>query len=68
VKTINAAQEMFQNRHNWLSPLTSDEERRQFIARSCEWWNEIVCPAMDTIGAIWSEREQRFELRVDGSE
>ena len=31
VKAINAAHEVFQARHNWLSPLTSDEERRQFI-------------------------------------
>jgi hypothetical protein len=64
VKTINAAHEVFQARHNWLSLLTSDEERRQFIVRCCEWWNNIVCPAMDTIGAVWNEQEQCFELPV----
>ena len=68
MKTINAAHEVFQARHNWLSPLTSDEERRQFIARCCEWWNNIVCPAMDTIGAVWNEQEQCFELPVVNSE
>ena len=64
VETINAAHEVFQARHNWLSPLTSDEERRQFIVRCCEWWNNIVCPAMDTIGAVWNEQEQCFEFPV----
>lgn len=57
---INAAHGVFQNRHNWLSPLTTDDERKQFIARYCDWWNNVVCPAMDAVGARWNEQDQRF--------
>ena len=60
--TINAGHKLFQNRHNWLSPLTTDEERRQFIAAACNWWNNVVCPSMDRIGARWNEQSQCFEL------
>ena len=62
LRVINAAHPIFRKRHNWLSPLTTDEERRQFIADCCAWWNETVCPTMDRIGAIWSERQQQFGL------
>ena len=60
--TINAAHNVFQNRHNWLSPLTTNGERADFIAAACVWWNNVVCPAMDSIGALWNEDKQRFEL------
>ena len=60
---INAAHDVFQNRHNWLSPLTTEEERKQFIARYCDWWNNVACPAMDAVGARWNEQEQRFIAR-----
>jgi hypothetical protein len=59
---INAAHEIFQARHNWLSPLTNDEERKQFIVRCGDWWNKTICPAMDAIGAVWNEQRQCFEL------
>ena len=59
---INDANRVFAGRHNWLSPMTSDEERKQFISRCCEWWNCFVCPAMDRVGAVWNEAHQRFEI------
>ena len=59
---INAAHDVFAGRHNWLSPLTSDDERRQFIARHCDWWNNIACPAMNSVGAVWNQQRQRFEF------
>jgi hypothetical protein len=58
---INDANRIFGQRHNWLSPLTSDEEHKQFIARCCDWWNHLVCPTMARMGAVWDERKQRFE-------
>jgi hypothetical protein len=61
LEVINDANRIFGHRHNWLSPLTSDQERKEFIARCCEWWNTIVCPTMDRIGAVWDNRKQRFE-------
>jgi hypothetical protein len=62
LQIINDANHVFADRHNWLSPLTRDEERKQFVARCCHWWNHTVCPAMDRIGAVWNEGKQRFEL------
>jgi hypothetical protein len=62
LNVINDANRIFAQRHNWLSPLTSDEERQQFIARCCDWWNHLVCPTMDRIDATWNEGKQRFEF------
>lgn len=47
---VNDANRIFAGRHNWLSPVTSDEERKQFIWRCCQWWNCFVCRA-------WTESE-----------
>jgi hypothetical protein len=62
VGVINEANHIFAGRHNWLSPLTSEQERQQFISRCCDWWNHFVCPAMDRVGAEWNETRQRFEM------
>lgn len=59
---INDANRVFAGRHDWLSPMTSDEERKQFISRCCEWWNCFVCPAMDRVGVVWDEAHQCFEI------
>ncbi len=64
LNVINEANCFFAGRHNWLSPLTSDEDRQQFVARCCEWWNHSVCPAMDQVGAEWNETQQRFEFHT----
>ncbi len=50
VEVINEANRIFAGRHNRLSPLTSEQERRQFIARCCAWWNHLLCPAMGRVG------------------
>lgn len=48
---INHAKRIFAGRQNWLSPLTSDEQRKEFISRCC-WWNRAVYRAMERVGAV----------------
>jgi hypothetical protein len=67
LEAINRANRIFGHRHNWLSPLTSDQERKEFIARCCQWWNTIVCPTMDQIGVVWDDRKQRFEAGANST-
>ncbi len=62
IAAINQANQIFADRHNWLSPTTTDQERMQFVARCCRWWNDVVCPTMEKIGVVWNERKQRFEI------
>lgn len=62
LEVINDANRIFDGRHNWLSPITTEQERQQFISRCCDWWNYFVCPAMDRFGAVWNEARQRFEI------
>ncbi len=62
LELINNANGIFGERHNWLSPSTTEHDRQQFISRCCNWWNYLVCPAMDRVGAVWNEERQRFEI------
>jgi hypothetical protein len=62
LEVVNSANRIFAGQHNWLSPLTCDEERKQFIVRCCAWWNDCVGPAMDRVGATWNEAQQCFEI------
>lgn len=62
LEVINDANRIFGERHNWLSPATTEQDRQQFISRCCDWWNYFVCPAMDRFGAVWNEERQRFEI------
>lgn len=53
---VNDANPIFGGPYHWLSPLTSDEERKQFISRCCR------RPAMERVGAVWNEARQCFEI------
>lgn len=59
---IKDANRIFAGRHNWRSPATTEHDRQQFVSRCCDWWNYLVCPAMDRCGAVWNEAQQRFEI------
>jgi hypothetical protein len=62
LEVANSAHRIFAGRHNWLSPLTSEEERKQFIVRCGAWWNDCVGPAMDRVEAAWNEAQQCFQI------